>query len=188
MKNLKTIAIALLVAFGTTVATAQTKKINVEKSTITWNAKKVTGEHSGTVNLKEGNLIFKGNKLAGGNLTVDMTSVSTTDLSGDWKGKLDGHLKSDDFFGTAKFATSTLVFKTIAAKPNGVYTVTADLTIKGITKPVTFDLAVKGDTATSVVTIDRTKYDIKYNSKSFFDSIGDKAIYDDFTLTVNLQF
>ena len=188
MKNLKTIAIALLVAFGTTVATAQTKKINVEKSTITWNAKKVTGEHSGTVNLKEGNLIFKGNKLAGGNFTVDMTSVSTTDLTGDWKGKLDGHLKSDDFFGTAKFATSTLVFKTIAAKPNGVYTVTADLTIKGITKPVTFDLAVKGDTATTVVTIDRTKYDIKYNSKSFFDSIGDKAIYDDFTLTVNLQF
>ena len=188
MKNLKTIAIALLVAYGTTVATAQTKKINVEKSTITWNAKKVTGEHSGTVNLKEGNLIFKGNKLAGGNFTVDMTSVSTTDLTGDWKGKLDGHLKSDDFFGTAKFATSTLVFKTIAAKPNGVYTVTADLTIKGITKPVTFDLAVKGDTATTVVTIDRTKYDIKYNSKSFFDSIGDKAIYDDFTLTVNLQF
>ena len=188
MKNLKTIAIALLVAFGTTIATAQTKKINVEKSTITWNAKKVTGEHSGTVNLKEGNLIFKGNKLAGGNFTVDMTSVSTTDLTGDWKGKLDGHLKSDDFFGTAKFATSTLVFKTIAAKPNGVYTVTADLTIKGITKPVTFDLAVKGDTATTVVTIDRTKYDIKYNSKSFFDSIGDKAIYDDFTLTVNLQF
>ena len=188
MKNLKTIAIALLVAFGTTVATAQTKKVNVEKSTITWNAKKVTGEHSGTVNLKEGNLIFKGNKLAGGNFTVDMTSLITTDLTGDWKGKLEGHLKSDDFFGTAKNPTSTLAFKTIAAKPNGVYTVTAGLTIKGITNPVTFDITVKGDTATTVVTIDRTKYDIKYNSKSFFDSIGDKAIYDDFTLTVNLQF
>ena len=188
MKNLKTIAIALLVAFGTTVATAQTKKVNVEKSTITWNAKKVTGEHSGTVNLQEGNLIFKSGKLAGGNFTVDMTSLTTTDLSGDWKAKLDGHLKSDDFFGTAKFTTSTLVFKTITTKPNGVYTVTADLTIKGITNPVTFDITVKGDTATTVVTIDRTKYGIKYNSKNFFDSIGDKAIYDDFTLTVNLQF
>ena len=117
-----------------------------------------------------------------------MTSLTTTDLSGDWKGKLDGHLKSDDFFGTAKFPTSTLVFKKIATKADGVYTVTADLTIKGISNPVTFDIAVKGDTATTVVTIDRTKYDIKYNSKSFFDSIGDKAIYDDFTLTVNLQF
>lgn len=188
MRNLKTIAIALFVAFGTTVATAQTKKVNVEKSTIKWVGKKVTGEHSGTVNLKEGNLIFKGNKLAGGNFTVDMTSMTATDLSGDYKGKLDGHLKSEDFFGTEKNPTSTLVFKKIAAKANGVYTVTGDLTIKGITNPITFDLAVKGNTATTDLKIDRTKYGIKYNSKSFFDSIGDKAIYDDFELSVNLQF
>ena len=188
MKNLRTITIALLVAFGTTVATAQTKKVNAEKSTITWVAKKVTGEHTGTVNLKEGNLIFKAGKVAGGNFTVDMTSLTTTDLSGDWKAKLDGHLKSEDFFGTEKNPTSTLVFKKIATKPNGVYTVTGDLTIKGITNPVTFDLAVNGDTASTKLTIDRTKYGIKYNSKSFFDSIGDKAIYDDFELTVTLQF
>lgn len=188
MRNLKTIAIALFVAFGTTVATAQTKKVNVEKSTIKWVGKKVTGEHTGTVNLKEGNLIFKGNKLAGGNFTVDMTSMTATDLSGDYKGKLDGHLKSEDFFGTEKNPTSTLVFKKIAAKANGVYTVTGDLTIKGITNPITFDLAVKGNTATTDLKIDRTKYGIKYNSKSFFDSIGDKAIYDDFELSVNLQF
>ena len=188
MKNLKTIAIALVVAFGTTVATAQSKKINVEKSTIKWNAKKVTGEHSGTVNFQEGSLVFKGDKLTGGNFTVDMTTLVSTDLSGDWKAKLEGHLKSDDFFGTTKFSTSTLVFKKVAAKSAGVYTVTADLTIKGITNPVTFDLAVKGNTATSVVKIDRTKYNIKYGSKNFFESIGDKAINDDFDLTVNLQF
>jgi polyisoprenoid-binding protein YceI len=188
MKNLKTIAIALVIAFGTTLATAQTKKINVEKSTINWVGKKVTGEHSGTVNLKEGNLIFKGEKLAGGNFTVDMTTISTTDLSGDWKAKLDGHLKADDFFGTANHPSATLVFKKIATKPNGVYTVTADLTIKGITNPITFDISVTGNTATSKVLIDRTKYGIKYNSKSFFDSIGDKAIYDDFELNVALQF
>ncbi|MEO5776620.1 MAG: YceI family protein [Flavobacterium sp.] len=188
MKNLKTIAIALLVAFGTTVATAQSKKINVEKSTITWVGKKVTGEHTGTVNLKEGNLIFKKGKVAGGNFTVDMTSLTGTDVSGEWKTKLDGHLKSEDFFGTEKFPTSTLVFKKIATKSAGLYTVTADLTIKGITNPVTFDLAVKGNTAATKLTIDRTKYGIKYNSKSFFDSIGDKAIYDDFELNVNLQF
>ena len=72
MKNLRTITIALLVAFGTTVTTAQTKKVNAEKSTLTWVGKKVTGEHSGTVNLKEGNLIFKSGKVAGGNFTVDM--------------------------------------------------------------------------------------------------------------------
>jgi polyisoprenoid-binding protein YceI len=188
MKKLKTIGIALLVAFGTTVATAQTKKVNVEKSTINWVGKKVTGEHSGTVNLKEGSLIFKGGKVAGGNFTVNMTTISTTDLSGEWKAKLDGHLKADDFFGTEKNPNATLVFKKIATKANGVYTITGDLTIKGITNPVTFDLAVKGNTASTVVKIDRTKYDIKYGSKSFFESIGDKAINDDFDLTVNLQF
>ena len=188
MKNLKTIAIALFVAFGTTVATAQTKKINVEKSTINWNAKKVTGEHSGTVNFQDGSLTLKSGKLVGGSFTVNMTSITTTDLTGDWKVKLDGHLKSDDFFSTEKFKTATLVFKKIAAKANGIYTVTADLTIKGITNPVTFDLAVKGNTASTVLKIDRTKYDIKYGSKNFFDSIGDKAINDDFDLTVNLQF
>ena len=188
MKNLKTIAMALVVAFGTTVATAQTKKINTEKSTINWLGKKVTGEHSGTLNLKEGNLIFKGGKIAGGNFTVDMTSLVTTDLAGDWKAKLEGHLKSEDFFSTEKFKTSTLVFKKIATKANGVYTITGDLTIKGITNPVTFDMAIKGNTASTIVKIDRTKYDIKYGSKSFFESIGDKAINDDFDLTVNLEF
>lgn len=188
MKNLKIIALAVFVAFGNTVATAQTKKVDAGKSTINWVGKKITGEHSGTVNLKEGNLIFKGDKLAGGSFTVDMASLAATDISGEYKAKLDGHLKSADFFGTEKFPTAALVFKKIATKVGGVYTVTADLTIKGITNPITFDLAVKGDTAKTNLKIDRTKYDIKYNSKSFFDSIGDKAIYDDFELTVNLQF
>ena len=188
MKNLKTIAIALAVAFGTTVATAQTKKINVEKSTINWNAKKVTGEHSGTVNFQEGNLVLKGGKVVGGSFTVDMTSLVNTDLSGEWKTKLEKHLNSEDFFNTEKFKNSTLVFKKVTSKGKGLYTVTADLTIKGITNPVTFDLNVKADTTSTVVKIDRTKYNIKYGSKSFFESIGDKAINDDFTLTVNLQF
>ena len=188
MKNLKTIAIALLVAFGTTVATAQSKKIDVTKSKINWVGKKVTGEHSGTVNFQEGMLIFKGKKVTGGNFTVDMTSLTATDLTGEWKQKLDGHLKADDFFGTDKFKSATLKFTKIADKGNGLYTVTADLTIKGITNPVTFDLTVKENTATTAFKIDRTKYGIKYNSKSFFEAIGDKAIYDDFELTVNLQF
>lgn len=194
MRNLKTIAIALLVAFGTTVATAQTKKIDAKKSTINWVGKKVTGEHSGTVNFKEGNLIFKGGKVAGGkvaggNFTVDMTSLTATDLSGDWKTKLDGHLKSEDFFGTEKNPTSTLVFKKIATKSAGVYTVTADLTIKGITNPVTFDLTTKGNNAADAnLTIDRTKYGIKYSSKNFFENLGDKTINDDFTLSVHLEY
>jgi polyisoprenoid-binding protein YceI len=117
-----------------------------------------------------------------------MTSLTTTDLTGEYQGKLNGHLKADDFFGTDKFPTASLNFKKITPKSSSLYVVTADLTIKGITKPVTFDLTVKGNTASTVVKIDRTKYNIKYGSKSFFESIGDKAINDDFDLTVNLQF
>jgi polyisoprenoid-binding protein YceI len=188
MKNLKSIALAFVVALSTLSVTAQTKKVDASKSTINWVGKKVTGEHSGTVGLKSGALVFKKNVLTGGTFTVDMTTLTATDITGEYQGKLNGHLKADDFFGTDKFPTSTLVFKTIAAKGNDVYTVTADLTIKGKTNPITFDITVKGNTATTALKIDRTKYDIKYGSKSFFEGLGDKTIYDDFDLAVNLKF
>lgn len=187
MKNLKSIALAF-VAFATLSVTAQTKKIDASKSTIEWVGKKVTGQHNGTVNFKDGAVVLKGNKLVGGSFTVDMTSLTATDLSGEYQGKLNGHLKADDFFGTDKFPTATLVIKKIGAKSANVYTATADLTIKGITQPVTFDMTVNGNTATTAFNVDRTKYGIKYNSKSFFESIGDKAIYDEFELKVTLKF
>ena len=189
MRNLKTIAIALLVTFSTAAVSAQTKKVDVSKSTINWVGKKVTGQHNGTVSLKEGALVFKGEKLTGGTFTVDMNSINTTDLkAGEGKEKLDGHLKNDDFFAADKYPTSKLVFKTIKAKGNNVYTVTADLTIKSKTNPVTFDIAVKGNTATSEFQIDRAKYDIKYGSGSFFDNLGDRAINDNFDISVSLVF
>jgi len=187
MTKLKTIAIALLVTFGT--VNAQTKKVDAAKSSINWLAKKVTGQHEGTVNLKEGNLIFKGKKVVGGNFTVDMTSMTTTDLkAGQGKEKLDGHLKSEDFFGIEKFPTATLVFKSIGEKSAGVYSVTADLTIKGITDSVNFDLTTSANTATTKLSVDRTKFGIKYGSKSLVDTIADKAIDDEFELTVALKF
>ncbi|MGL5111730.1 MAG: YceI family protein [Flavobacterium sp.] len=187
MKNLKSIAVAFL-TFAAFAVTAQTKKVDVASSSIEWLGKKVTGQHNGTVNFKEGALVFKGSALKGGSFVVDMNSLTATDLKGEYQGKLNGHLKADDFFGTEKFPTASLVFKKIGAKSKDVYAVTADLTIKGITKPVTFDMTVNGNTATTTFNVDRTKYDIKYGSKSFFDSIGDKAINDEFELKVTLKF
>lgn len=188
MKNLKVIALALIVVISTASVSAQTKKVDTAKSSVNWLAKKVTGKHNGTVNLKEGALVFKQGKLAGGNFTVDMTSLTATDLTGEYLEKLNGHLKADDFFGTEKFPTSTLVFKKIAAKSANLYTVTGDLTIKGITKSITFDLATAANTATTKFMVDRTVYDIRYGSKSFFESIGDKAIDNEFELAVALKF
>lgn len=188
MKNLKTLALALSVVFSVATTSAQTKKIDTSKSTINWVGKKVTGEHSGTVNFKDGAVVLKGTKLVGGTFTVDMTSMTATDLQGQSQGKLNGHLKSEDFFGTEKYPDATLVIKKIGTKATNIYSVVADLTIKGITKPVSFDMTVNGTTATSAFKVDRTKYDIKYNSASIFSTIGDKAISDEFELAIALKF
>ena len=187
MKNLKSIIVAFVAISAVTVS-AQSKKINTSTSTLEWVGKKITGQHNGTVKFKEGSLIFKSKKIVGGKFIVDMTTLSTTDLDGEYKDKLDGHLKADDFFGTSKFPTASLTFKKIATKSPNLYTVTADLTIKGITKPISFDLAVSGNSATTAFKVDRTKYDIKYGSKSFFESLGDKAIEDDFELKISLKY
>ena len=102
MNNLKTITIALLLILSS-ILNAQNKKVDAAKSSITWVGKKVTGQHSGTINLKDGVLVFTKNKLKGGTINVDMSSIKVTDLkTGEGKEDLEGHLKADDFFGTTK--------------------------------------------------------------------------------------
>lgn len=188
MKTLKTVLLAVLVTASTTIV-AQSKKIDASKSTITWIGKKVTGKHDGTLKVKDGNLIFKKNKLVGGTVNVDMTSIIVTDIpSGKGKEDLEGHLKADDFFGTSKFPTATIVFKSIGEKAAGIYSITADLTIKGITNPIKFEMATTANTAATSLKIDRTKYGIKYNSGNFFQNLGDKTISDEFELNVALIF
>lgn len=188
MKNLKTLTLVMLVAVSS-IATAQTKKIDASKSSLTWLAKKVTGSHQGTVKLKEGSLTFKAEKLVGGTFTVNIAALEVTDLkAGQGKEKLEGHLTSEDFFSTEKYPTATLIFKTIKATSNTTYAVTADLTIKGTTNPVNFTLTITKNTATTIVVIDRTKFGIKYGSGSFFDNLGDKAINDNFDVNVSLVF
>ncbi|TVZ27430.1 polyisoprenoid-binding protein YceI [Gillisia sp. Hel_I_86] len=179
---------ASVIVLSTVAFTSIKKEIDVEESKVTWRGEKVTGSHIGTINLKSGFLNIENDKLIGGEFVMDMTSISNTDLSGENKQKLEGHLKSEDFFGVEKHPTSTLVITSIAEKGNGSYGVVGNLTIKNITKPVTFDLKMNGDTANAKLTIDRSKYDVKYGSGSFFDNLGDKTIYDNFDLEVNLKF
>ncbi|MFC5044551.1 YceI family protein [Aquimarina hainanensis] len=187
MKNkLRTLTLILAISI-TSISFAQKKTINTTESSIIWTGKKVTGSHTGTLSFSKGFLQFKNNELTGGEFTVDMSSLAVTDLkAGKGKEDLEGHLSSDDFFGITTHKTATLVIKN-ATKKGDKYTVTADLTIKGKTNPVTFDLVVNGSTATSNLAVDRTKYDIKYGSGSFFDNLGDKAIHDKFELAISLK-
>jgi polyisoprenoid-binding protein YceI len=127
-------------------------------------------------------------ELKGGEFVMDMSSITVTDLEGEDKAKLEGHLKSDDFFGVQKYPNSKLVITSVAKKSNGTYGVVANLSIKDKTNPVTFDLDWKENSASTKVTIDRSKYDVRYGSGSFFDNLGDKTIYDNFELHVELKF
>lgn len=186
-KHLKITTILVLALSFMSFTALVEKTVKVDESSVTWKGYKVTGEHEGTINLKSGSLQFDGTTLKGGAFTMDMTSINTTDLEGEYKGKLDGHLKSADFFGVEKHPTATLKI-TNAKGGNGKYSVKADLTIKEITQPVEFIMYVKENSASAFVKIDRTKFDIKYGSASFFDNLKDKAIYDEFDLNVNLKF
>ncbi|AYN67022.1 YceI family protein [Euzebyella marina] len=189
-KGVFTLALALV--FGSAAATEpiaeEKKEVKTDASTVTWKAYKVTGSHTGTVNLESGHLVFDGDQLTGGEFVADMTSLISTDMEGDGKAKLEGHLKADDFFGVENHGTSKLVFTEVKSTGKNSYEVTGDLTIKGITKPVTFDVSIYGSKATATVKVDRTNYDIKYGSGSFFENLGDKTIYDEFDLVVDLEF
>lgn len=170
---------------------AETYKVDVLKSSLHWKARKVTGEHIGTLKFSEGVLTFDGSKLTGGQFTVDMNSIVCTDLTDPaYNAKLIGHLKSDDFFSTGKYPTSSFTITRVVPKGATAYQVTGNMRIKGITNALTLPVRVKQNgamvEAEGKVTLDRTQYDIRYGSTSFFDSLGDKAIYDEFDIELKL--
>lgn len=182
-------AVALM-SFTNPFKAATTYTVDKTQSKLNWTAKKVTGQHTGTIGVADGTLQLDGNVLKGGTFTLDTKSITVTDLTGSGNERLTGHLKSDDFFSVEKHPTATFVISSVAAKGNGNYDVTGKLTIKGITNTISFPatVAVEGSKATAKATvkIDRTKFDIKYRSSNFFQNLGDKAICDDFELEVLL--
>lgn len=177
-------------------AKARAYNVDIAKSDLKWHAKKVTGEHMGNIGLQSGQVLVQGSKIVGGTFVIDMNAMTCTDIKdATYNGKLIGHLKSDDFFSVEKHPTATFKItevksnaKAAAGKPNA--TITGDLTIKGITKSVSFPatLAVKNGVATAKgdVTIDRSKFDVRYGSNSFFENLGDKAIIDDFVVSLDV--
>lgn len=195
MKKQVLIIALSIVAIGFSAFTSNEKKstlsVNVEESKVVWLGKKVTGEHAGTIDIAYGDLEFDGDKLTGGSFEIDMKSIKNSDLENEeYNQKLVGHLKSDDFFGVEKYPKATFVISEVSQKSSTKYDVKGDLTIKGITKSIEFPVQVtllgSKASATATITIDRSEYDVRYGSGSFFDGLGDKLIYDDFTLDVTL--
>lgn len=132
-------------------------------------------------------LVWKNEKLTAGKFTIDMASITNTDLEDPgYNAKLVGHLKSDDFFGVEKYPTAKLEIKSSSKFENNKGTVKAHLTIKETTLPIEFEAQKEGNWLMAEIIIDRSKYDVRYGSGSFFDNLGDKTIYDDFTMTVKI--
>ena len=187
--------LALLLSFqllmGGINLAPETRQIDPTKSKIQWTARKVGGSHTGIVQLKSGQLIMDKEQLVGGSFSVDMTTITDTDLSGEYRQKLENHLKSDDFFGVGSHPLAIFEITRVVPLGPGQFNVSGNLTIKGITREISFPASVEKKNgryyATSEITIDRSEFDIRYRSESFFDNLGDTVIYDEFVLNVRLE-
>ncbi|MFA5011589.1 MAG: YceI family protein [Ignavibacteria bacterium] len=170
--------------------------VSTTDSKVNWLGKKVTGQHNGTINILKGEVMVDNGKITGGKIEIDMKTIKNLDLTdAELNAKLVGHLSSADFFEVEKYPTSKLEIVKVeelkdATKPNVNSTVTANLTMKDVTKSITFPAEIKIEngvlTAKADFDVDRTDWNVKYGSGKFFDNLGDKMINDKFNLNISI--
>ncbi len=174
---------------------ADTLFVDNNTAALNWVGKKVTGEHDGSINMLEGWVVVDKNTLLGGAIIIDMHSIANRDIeSAEWRLKFESHLKNEDFFYVDSFPTSHLNFskeQPFILSDTTLNKISADLTIRGNTHPVDIPCIVtNGDNNYKIsgdFNIDRTLFNIKYGSGKFFDDLGDRMIYDDFTIKFDLR-
>jgi len=186
-----TIVLAIITTFSfATKPHIDNVRVNAKNSTVKWIGSKVASSHEGTVNIEKGMLMIDHGTLVGGEFSIDMTSISNTDMEGRKKENFEGHLKSDDFFDVEQFPLAIITITRAEKGEGDSYKIVADLTIKGITHPVTFPAKVtmngKNFSATAKIKIDRTKWGVEYNSGNFVKDLGDKLILDEILFDVYL--
>jgi len=180
------ILLSIFVLFTLTLLSAQS--LDLEKSSLKWTGKKITGEHSGTINIEEADFNYEDGQLVSGSMVLDMNSIKCTDLEGGRAENLVGHLKSEDFFDVNGFPEAALIFTSVQQIEGESYLLKGDITIKGTTEPIEFYANLKEKEALATIKIDRSKFDVRYGSASFFDNIGDKAIDDIFEIKARLVY
>ena len=192
LKNLfvKILALSFIFQFSFTLHTNDVK-VNKKNSTVIWTGSKPTGSHTGNMNIKSGYLTYDHGQVVGGNFVIDMKSITCSDIKSEKKNQyLVDHLKDADFFNVAKFPEASLTIIRVQKLKENQFQMLADLTIKGITKPVSFtaDLSVNGNSYNAIakIIIDRTKWGVEYKSGNIFKDLGDKIIYDDIEFEIFL--
>jgi len=170
---------------------SQSYKIDTHSSKISWLAKKVTGTHNGALAISYGKLNVQNNLAIDVSLHIDIRSITDADLADkDSNDKLVSTLKGETFFNSARYPDAAFVSTSVIHASGSQYTVKGKLIIKGITNEVSFPAVIIINknklVATAKISVDRTKFDIKIRSKSFFENLGDKVIYDNFDLEITL--
>ena len=169
--------------------------LDFNKSSIIWSAKKVTGSgHTGTVRVSSGVIYVKGNAGITGKVKIDMNAMVITDISdAGTNANFLNHLKAEDFFNTVVFpdAMFEVISVQVAKGNNGTtHNVSGNMTIKGITKALSFPAKITGGGnqvfVEGIVGVDRSQFDVRYGSTAFFDNLGDKAIDNIFNLNIKL--
>ncbi len=166
-------------------------KVNAAKSSMKWFASKVTGKHDGQIKLTSGTLNTNGKMVTGGSFEIDMNSMTCRDIEDkETNGKFLGHLKSPDFFDAGNHKTASFEIQKVVPKSGNEFEVTGKMTIKGISNEISFPATItntgKEIRAKAKITLDRTKWDIRYGSGKFFEGLGDKIIHDDFVIDLDL--
>ncbi|PCH93639.1 MAG: lipid-binding protein [Bacteroidetes bacterium] len=190
-------ALALLFFMAFTTATFHgdgSYNVDTDKSNLEWTGKKFTGEHVGNIKIKSGTLVMGGHALKSGEFEIDMTTINCTDLKGGAKEDIESHLRNKDFFHTKKFPIATFKITSsgnMQVDQNGNnYWVKGDFSMKGISNEIKIscNLKIAGTVLTimSRFSIDRTKWDIKYKSKTIFPDLGDKFLYDEIDMRLKL--
>ena len=187
LKSLLSICLFLM-AFG--ISQAQNLNQLSSQSYLRWYGEELTGKtHFGNLSFKKAQINLQDGVITSGNFLVNMTSLTVEDLSGGGKVKLTRHLKSDDFFSVEKHPEAILTITQKAKVENGVQSLVGELTIKGIHHPVEFTMTLgDNNSANAQLTFDRSKYEVRFRSGSFFENLGDKLILDDIKLEANLQW
>jgi polyisoprenoid-binding protein YceI len=180
---MKQIIILITLLFGCTSTYAQSFKLLPKTSSLQWTGYGEVGNfsQSGTLKCKEGSFQLETGLITEGTLVFDMKSIQHSDR------KLENHLKADDFFHVKKYPTAS--FQIISDTSSNVCGV---LTMHGISNKVSMDINIHVEDdrilITGILSIDRTKYDIKYNSSSYFQDLGNYAIKNEFDIAVDLVF
>ena len=190
IKDMKTrnYLLALLMILPGTALFAQKIELDTRASGIEWIGRKATSQHNGNIQFKSGSLVLDDDRIVSGGFVVDMTTITNADIDNESRNqRLVGHLKSDDFFGVETYPEAIFVVTRGTKFSNGKATLNGNITIKGKSEPVTFEVFRSGNDYTAKLDVDRSKFDVRYGSDSFFDNLGDNAIHDLFTLNIRVR-